>query len=61
MAGSPNGIMTDSASPMLGQHLFRMESGELRQSAPTTQEEEFSDESEMEEDVNDPDPTGLPE
>lgn len=58
-----NEMISDSASPMLGQHLFRMESGEgLRSSKPPTEERqiEFTDESNMEEDITDSDPSGPP-
>ena len=53
-------MIVDGASPMLGQHLFRMESGELR-SKPTEEAEVSDEENNMEEDVNDSDPSGLPE
>ena len=60
-----NDVISGSASPMLGQHLFRMESGEGLRSKPITEEElaESNDGSNgiMDEEVTDSDPSGLPE
>ena len=57
-----NAEMSADTSPVLGNHLFLMESGEGLRSKPTTDEHsmQFTDESNMEEDVTDSDPSGLP-